>query len=34
MSEDTKDTLTALVAAIVAAPIFYVLLVLIMSFGD
>jgi hypothetical protein len=33
MSEDTIDTIKALVGAIVAAPILYVLLVFVMSFG-
>lgn len=33
MSEDTKDTIKATLAAIVVAPILYVLLVLVMSFG-
>lgn len=32
MSQDTIDTIKALVGAIVAAPILYVLLVFIMSF--
>jgi hypothetical protein len=32
MSEDTKDTIKALLGAIVAAPILYVLLVFVMSF--
>jgi hypothetical protein len=33
MSEDTIDTIKALLGAIVAAPILYVLLVFVMSFG-
>jgi hypothetical protein len=32
MSEETKETVLAWLAAIVAAPIFYVLLVFVMSF--
>jgi hypothetical protein len=32
MSEDAKDTIKALLGAIVAAPILYVLLVFVMSF--
>ena len=32
MSEDTKETIKALIGAVVAAPIIYVLLVVVMSF--